>query len=237
MEHLCHGCGAAVEDSAPFCGNCGAPQIRFSAPEPESDAVVARSSPPIATATSTLPSSLPPSGVIHAGHGRVDDGSLNRRQVGGLDRQIALRSALNASVIAAVLSLVPTGVILGPIVAGYFCVTLYRRRSLGQEPSKSEAFRLGMLCGALGFALLGVLAAAAAYVDPGKFRSTMLEGVQWSQARNPSPQTQQAVEYFATPHGFVVLLVLLGLFTCVMFVLLSGLGGTISASIGRRRNR
>jgi len=170
-------------------------------------------------------------------HGRVEAGVPNWRPVGRLDRQAALRSALNAGAIAAVLSLLPTGVVLGPIVAGFFCVALYRRRSLGQEPSKSSAFKLGTLCGAIGFVLFAVLTAVTAYLDQGKFRSAMIELVRRTQARNPDPQTQQALEYFMTPHGFVIMLVLLGLFTCVIFVLLSGLGGIISASIGRRRSQ
>ena len=159
----------------------------------------------------------------------------NERPAGSLNRQVALRSALNSGVIAAVLSLLPTGVVLGPIVAGFFCVTLYRRRSPGQEVSAGAGLRLGMLCGALGFVLFGVLTAATAYLDQEKFRSLMIELVRRAQARNPDPQTQQALEYFATPHGFAVMLVLLALFACIMFILLSGLGGAISASIGRRK--
>jgi hypothetical protein len=93
-----------------------------------------------------------------------------------------------------------------------------------------------MLCGAIGFVLFTLLIALIAYLDQEKFRSAMIELVRRAQARNPSPQTQQAVEYFMTPHGFVVLLLLFGLLAGVMFVLLSGLGGAISASMGRRRN-
>lgn len=94
-----------------------------------------------------------------------------------------------------------------------------------------------MLCGTFGFVLFAVLTAVTAYVDQGKFQSLMIELVRRAQARNPDPQTQQALEYFATPHGFVVMMILLGLFTGVMFVLLSGLGGAISASLVQRKNR
>ncbi len=94
-----------------------------------------------------------------------------------------------------------------------------------------------MLCGAFGFMLFSVLIAATAYFNQGKFRSAMIELLRRGQARNPTPETQQAVEYFTTPHGFVVMLVFLGLFMCAMFVLLSGLGGAISASLGRRKSQ
>lgn len=47
MEQVCHRCGATINSSAPFCPNCGAPQLRFEAledsPPPENAAVSQRS--------------------------------------------------------------------------------------------------------------------------------------------------------------------------------------------------
>jgi len=43
MDHSCYKCGHSVEDGKPFCGQCGAPQIRVPMPEA---AVVARKSGP-----------------------------------------------------------------------------------------------------------------------------------------------------------------------------------------------
>lgn len=33
MEQVCHRCGATVRESDPFCPSCGAPQLRYEAPE------------------------------------------------------------------------------------------------------------------------------------------------------------------------------------------------------------
>src|SRR5579863_1714231 len=33
MDHPCYKCGQIVEDGRPFCGQCGAPQIRVSMPD------------------------------------------------------------------------------------------------------------------------------------------------------------------------------------------------------------
>ena len=33
MDHSCYKCGHSVEDGKPFCGQCGAPQIRVPMPE------------------------------------------------------------------------------------------------------------------------------------------------------------------------------------------------------------
>jgi len=43
------------------------------------------------------------------------------------------------------------------------------------------------------------------------------------------------LDYFTTPHGLMVMMILGFIFTGVMFVLLSGLGGSISAKLLRRK--
>lgn len=41
MELVCHRCGGAVRESDPFCPHCGAPQLRYEAPEEPAPAPVA----------------------------------------------------------------------------------------------------------------------------------------------------------------------------------------------------
>lgn len=43
MEPVCHRCGGPVQESVPFCPHCGAPQLRYEAPE---EAASAASPPP-----------------------------------------------------------------------------------------------------------------------------------------------------------------------------------------------
>ena len=149
-----------------------------------------------------------------------------------------MRSALNAGAIAAVLSLLPFGFILALPLAGFLCVLLYRRRSSAQEPSPGAGFRLGGLCGVFGFAIFIILTAVntLAFHAQNEFRGAMIEAVRRAQARNPDPQARQMLEYFTSPQGLVVMMVLGFVFICVAFVLLSGLGGVISAALLRRKN-
>jgi MFS family permease len=155
----------------------------------------------------------------------------------GLDRQAAVRSALNAGAIAAVLSLLPLGFIVALPLAGFLGVRLYRRRSSAPELSTGVGFKLGTLCGAFGFVIFTLLTAVntLAFRAQNEFRGAMIEAVRRAQARNPDPQARQMLDYFTSPHGLVVMLVMGGVFICVAFVLLSGLGGAISAALLRRK--
>lgn len=66
-------------------------------------------------------------------------------------------------------------------------------------------------------------------------RDAMVEAIHRQQARTPDPQARQMLDYFLTPHGFVVMMIVGMIFTGVIFVLLSGVGGTISAALLRRK--
>jgi len=159
------------------------------------------------------------------------------RHAAGLDRQAAVRCALNAGAIAAVLCLLPWGFIVAMPMAGYFGVRLYRRRSLAQEPSPGAGFKLGALSGLFGFIIFTALTAVntVAFRAQNEFRGAMVEAVRRAQARNPDPQARQMLEYFISPHGLVVMLVMGGMLICAAFVLLSGVGGAISAALLKKK--
>lgn len=237
VEHLCHGCGSAVEDSAPFCGNCGAPQIRFSAPESESSAVIARSGPAIANAPSSLPSN-PSASVSRPSSGRLESDDAYGRRAGSLNRQAELRSALNAGAIAAVASLIPLAFFLAAPLAGYFGVRLLQRRGGMQEPSGGAGFKFGALVGLFASPIFAVLRAAqvVASGEQGELRRAMIEKLQQAAANSPDPQAHQFADYFASPQGMAVLMIFGLVLICVAFVLLAGIGGAISASLVRRKN-
>jgi MFS family permease len=214
------------------------PQIRFSAREVSSDAVVMRAGVSAADvfASSAPPSSVASSSYSASGYSQDDADTSFTRRPGGLDRQTAVRSALNAGAIAAVLCLLPLGFIVAMPMAGYFGVRLYRRRSLRHEPSPGAGFRLGALCGAFGsaiFVMLAVVLTLATHAE-NEFRDKMIEIVRHAQAGYPESQAQP-FDYFVSPHGLMVMVVASGIFFCVTFVLVSGLGGAISASLLRRK--
>jgi MFS family permease len=144
---------------------------------------------------------------------------------------------LTAGAIAALVSLLPLGIVFGSPVGGFLSVLLYRRRSWSMEPSPRMGFRLGALSGIFGYAIFLVLAAAQIALShaQNEVRDSMIETIHRQQARNPDPQARQMLDYFLTPHGLLVMmiggLVLMG----IVFVLVSGVGGSISAALLRRK--
>ena len=193
-----------------------------------------------AAAPGVFPSSRSPDSVSSSSHfsGYVRDETVPiTRSVEGLDRQAAVRCALNAGSIAAVLCLLPLGFIVAMPMAGYFGVRFYRRRSLAKQPAPGDGFKLGALSGLFGFLIFTALTAVNtfAFRAQNEFRSAMIDSVHRAQARNPDPQARQMLEYFISPHGMVVMLVMGGILICATFVVLSGAGGAISAALLRKK--
>ena len=216
MQQSCQRCGFEIESLTPFCPNCAAPQIHFHGRQPSPNPVVVSEPQPPVVVANNAP--LPPTSY---------------------NQNAALRSALHAGVVAAILSLIPlrSAFVFALPVAGFLCVLLYRRRVSGEELSVGSGFKLGSLAGLFAFALFVVLTAAATLVShaENELREAMLQAIRQAQARSPDAQARQMLDYFTTPQGLVVMMILGFAFTGVMFVLLSGLGGSISAKLLHRK--
>jgi len=154
-----------------------------------------------------------------------------------LDRNSALRASLIAGAIAALLSLLPLGIAFGAPVGGFLSVLLYRRRSWTGDPQPGAGFRLGALSGIFGYAIFLVLAAAQIALShaQNEVRDSMIETIHRQQARNPDPQARQMLDYFLTPHGLLVMMIAGLVLMAIVFVLVSGMGGAISAALLRRK--
>ena len=232
MEHPCHRCGSPVPDSSPFCPECGAPQVRFDRSE-TSAANVLVSQPEAAP--------LAPPPVQNVAWRETN------HRVAGRERAVILRSAINAGVVAAILSLFP-GVIVGMPVGGFLAVLFYRRRSWRAEPSLSGGFRLGALAGIIAFAIFGIVRGADASMSSrgAELRQQMIENRQQTierfelmESRASDPQQrqtiQQAIDYLKTRQGMIAAIIFSAVIMAVICVILSGLGGLLSASFLRRK--
>jgi hypothetical protein len=115
---------------------------------------------------------------------------------------------------------------------------LFHRRFTGNpavEPS--QGLRLGALTGVFAFGAFVVLMAieTLAFHGGGELRQAMVDRIHQAQKLNPDPQAQHVFAYFLTPQGMALMMVMGLIFTGVVFVLLAGLGGTISAAFSRRK--
>jgi hypothetical protein len=222
VEHPCHRCGFSVPDDSPFCSDCGAPQVRFSRTEIVAESVSV--SPPAGASPSIEP-------LQADAHIETD------RRVSNRERSIALKSALKGGAIAAALCLFPMGFVLAMPLAGFLAVLFYGRQSWRAEPSRRSGFRLGTLAGFFGFVIFAALAAIiiVASGDADQFRRQYLEALQRAHAHYSDPQQLRTLEYLMTPQGLTIGLAVSVVLIGIFFVLLSGVGGAVSASILRRK--
>ena len=220
MEHPCSRCGAAVDNNLPFCPACEAPQIRFEPREEAQDSVRLH------------PATAPPTPVLVSATEPYPSGTT------ASERRRWLRAAIYAGAISALLSTIPYGLIIGMPLAGILAVRFYRSGAFVRSISSQQGFRLGALSGAFAFAILAFVSGITVVGVGGRaeFRNRMLETVHQYQAANPDPQAQQVFQFFETPQGMTVMVIGGMLFMCVLFVVIAGLAGMISASVANRRS-
>jgi hypothetical protein len=212
VEYPCHQCGAAVEQGTAFCPQCRAPQIRVAVPE-----IVT----PSGIATDSFASPLP----------AYFSSSLTTR----IEWSLALPATALAGLIAAVLMMTRLQDFgFGMLIGGWLSVVFYRRRHPMAKITAGMGARLGMVSGILGGGIFAALLSIRIFVfhNGDSLREQLIEGVQQAAARNPDPQALQAMEFFKSPPGLVLLLTIGALLT---FVIFCGLGGVLGAVLLRRK--
>jgi len=117
MGQACHRCGAAINESDPFCPHCGAPQLRYEEPE---EPVPSANAPPTQRLTARNPNAV--------------------------SWRDAILSAAILSIPAGLLSSLLGFEALWVLAGGMVAITLYRRRT-GMLPSGKIGWRIGILLG------------------------------------------------------------------------------------------
>ncbi len=204
-----------MEQGTAFCPQCRAPQIRVAVPE-----------------------NFAPSGII------ADSGASSFPAYFGsplttrIEWSQALPATALAGLIAAVLMMTPLAIFgLGMLIGGSLSVVFYRRRIAAANVTPGMGARLGMVTGILGGGIFAALLSIATVLFHAwdTLRGKLIEVVEQTAARNPDPQAQQAMEFFKSPDGIVLLLAAAVIGTLVAFVIFSGLGGALGAALLRRK--
>ena len=215
MEYPCHQCGAAVEQGTAFCPQCRAPQIRVAIPE-----AVTPSGVSFDPSTPPLPAYFGSPLAIR------------------IEWSQALPATALAGLIAALLMMSPLAYFgLGMLIGGSLSVVFYRRRIPVAHVTPGVGARLGMVSGLLGGGIFAALLSLGTMLFRGwdNIREKLIEVVEQTAARNPDPQTRQAMEFLKSPQGIVLLLSMALIGTLVAFVIFSGLGGALGAALLRRK--
>lgn len=214
MPKTCHRCGAVLEENAPFCAQCGAPQIRVMAPEPApaeiADSVVLGNQPAIPT-----------------------------RKINWSRAFIAV---LVPALIAALLMLVPIanlGFFLWIALAGAASVLMYARRAPNAVIDAGIGARLGALVGVLAFALQSVLMgfeiAASAAAGKSEYRDQVVQALHQQAARNPDPHAVALMnKWIENPQALALLLIGSLILLFLLFVILGAAGGALAGAQRRK---
>lgn len=222
MEHPCHKCGHIVEDGRPFCGQCGAPQIRVLLPEPAM---------PLATSTSSATpvfSSRSPEALDPAVLSPV------------IVWPVAIRACAIAALIAALFMafglMVPLLAVFG---AGFLAVTLYHRKNPAWLVNARSGAKLGAVCGILFFAFATVIETVAVAVQHtgGEVRQKMLDALHQAASRSNDPQVQAAFDKLQTPEGIALMLVLGMIFLFLLSIAAGSLSGALTGAFFGRKKR
>ncbi len=204
-----------MEQGTAFCPQCRAPQIRVAVPE---------------TFTIPVTGSDPSVGALPA--------YLGTRLINRIEWSQALPASALAGLIAAVLMMTPlAGFGLGMLIGGSLSVVFYRRRIPVANITPGMGARLGMLSGILGACIFAVLLSLGTLLFHAwdTIRGKLMEIVEQTAARNSDPQTLQALEFFKSPQGIMMLLSMALLGTLLAFVIFSGLGGALGAVLLRKK--
>ena len=206
-----------MEQGTAFCPQCNAPQIRVAVAE-------------TATPSGNFSGSgLPPFPAYFRS-------SLATR----IEWSQAWPATALAGLIAALLMLTPfAGLGLGVLIGGSLSVVFYRRRVPTALITAGMGARLGMVTGVVASGILALVLAAYTILSHSwnSVREDLMAGIEQAAARNPGPQSQQAVEFLKTPPGIVLLLTMALIVTLVAFVIFSGLGGALGAILFRRKEQ
>jgi hypothetical protein len=217
VDQPCYKCGTIIAEGTAFCPKCNAPQIRVAGPKLETVAP----SPIGEESLHPLPSPT---------------------SISTIDWSQGLPAAALAGLIACVLIAIPyvASVGLGILMAGFLAIVFYRRRVPIVNLRPGKGARLGAVSGAFGFGMFAVLTSIEMIISPrsgDQIRGQLLEALQKSAARTSDPQAQQMLEYFRTPAGLVLMMIISLIFMFVAFVLLSALGGALGAALLGKKER
>ncbi len=232
MDRTCYRCGAPVDDSAAFCPQCNAPQIRVPAPESQP------ATPPLVPGTPA--DAQPPAQPVPM---PVTAGPIvpSVAEPARMDWSRALPAAIVAVLLVSllvVLAAIPgLGVLVWMAGTGAGAVLLYRRRVPGQVITPGMGARIGAVAGLFGFGIFTVLLALQMLLTrkSGYFRGLLQQAVERAASQNADPRAQEMLQRFTSPEGLAVLLTIVLVMAFVAFLLFSSLGGALASRFTHRR--
>jgi hypothetical protein len=220
MEQLCHRCGGTIKEAEPFCPHCGAPQLRYEAPEepaPGATAFVAQ--------------------------------RLGHRSFDAVSWRDAIRAAAILAAPAGILSALLGFEVLWLLAGGMLAVSMYRRRT-GILPTGKMGWRIGMLLGLFAAVVSAAFNAGALLLQRYGFHQgtvidqrlhDVIDSVMKMYASfltNASPDmvaaARQSMQFWLTPNGIAALVLSNAAEMTIFMLLFAAVGGALGARFSAR---
>ncbi|MBZ5507576.1 MAG: hypothetical protein LAO78_19110 [Acidobacteriia bacterium] len=155
---------------------------------------------------------------------------------GRIEWKAFIRSAAPMAALSGVLTALQPllGLFIALPASLVWTISLYRRRR--PAPMRSgQGARMGALMGLLSFGFY-----AAFFLSPvsqGKFREVIVNSIQERAAQAPDPQSQQVLQWFATPHGFIAVTAFILAVILVIFLIIGITSGAMAVALAKPSNR
>ena len=218
MDLVCHRCSATVEPDAFYCQNCGAPQVRFVAPEEDTTLSV--------NAEGNQPN------------------PLESERSGSIHWKPTIRIAASIAVGVGILStLLAAGSVLWVAAGSVFAIWMYRRRQphalLGRRVGARIGALLGLLAAAVALAGNAIFLVIQRYgMHQGGLIDTQLTGIvkqaaQRAAAMDPQAPIATFTNFWLSAEGRIGLILLTMGFLALLIFMFAIAGGMLGAQIYR----
>lgn len=159
------------------------------------------------------------------------------RPVAGLQGAPAWRATFLGGVLEGALAMFGLWLIGIPLGA-FYSVAAYRKRAGKAELTPALGARLGLISGALGFVIFAIASSLELLLSNGGagLRQEVMKQLEKVAAQYPA-QAQQALDYLRSAQGWGFIVALSTIFTLIMFLLLSTIGGAVGGAILAKKNR
>lgn len=216
MDRACHRCNASIEEGAPFCPQCGAPQIRVSVGS---------------TATSPLPPGTP------------DEIQPPAEPVfrPGVTWSAARPSILVAGILAAMAAMMAPvngiGILFWTFLAALVVVRLYARRP-DVRLNGALGARIGAATGFAAFLAWLVLFLVAIFgLRQGpQLHDFVIKSMREASASYPTAQANQAMEFVTSNSGFATFIIMMLVLLVVFSVACGAIAGALGGAVFTRRS-
>lgn len=218
MELTCHRCSATLEPDAWYCSTCGAPQIRFAAPEESSDLTGSEA------------------GSMSAHSEAKDPGTIHW--------QLAIRIAAFVAIAVGIMStLLAAGSVLWVAIGAVIVIGMYHRRQPQTFLARRTGARIGALLGlfaaSVALAGNGIFLLVQRYgmrqgsqIDA-QLTSIVKQAADRAAAMDPQAPIASFTSFWLSAEGRIGLILLTMAFLSALILLFAIAGGVLGAQIYR----